>query len=429
MMVKEVRRSPDVWCFALSVAVAAGPLLAEETGKPAVNELVNPLAVPAVAKWLELPQTPPAVQQASYWRRAQGSLASGLVEPPGAAVFVGDQDNASSSPGQVELATASESVGSPRAAALLVVARELAVDAKSPGDLGDVLAQCHRALDASPDKTTALALAQLAAWACNRRGELRAEEGDERAAFDDFQEAILLDPECWQAIHNRGVTLARYGKHTEALADFDRVIALAPEFAIARQNRGEVLGQLDRWRDAVADFTTAIDESPGDATLLAARGHAWRRLGRTKRAASDYNQALRLDPQLADAYAGRGSLFAEQALYEQALDDFREALRLDPEMGPAYQAVAWLISTCPLAAYRHPEKGLEAARRARQLLGDTPELLDTLAAAHANAGEFREAIRFVQQAIVLADAAERPAYEQRLALYRAGRAYRTGGAP
>jgi hypothetical protein len=50
--------------------------------------------------------------------------------------------------------------------------------------------------------------------------------------------------------------------------------------------------------------------------------------------------------------------------------------------------------------------------------------LDTLAAAYAECGKFEDASRWQQRALVLADAEDRSAFRDRLALYETGRPYR-----
>lgn len=456
----------NVWILSLCAAALGGMAW----GQPAEQilpkrGLVNP-ASPAEASRLTLPAKRPTILQANYWRAARPqdpssneqsnhtapdaaeaqqnvpdpaplelpswlkpqALAADSIEPnepPGEAVFV--EDDPEQSPADViKLAIANVERTPSRAAALLVVARELAVEAKSMGDYSDVIHQCHRALDAGADPQTATSLAGLGAWAYNRRGEIRLDMGEEHAAFEDFQEAILLDGDCWPALHNRGVTLARYGKHAEALADFDRVVVLAPDFSVARNNRAEAFSQLKQWRKAIDDYTAVLEVLPDEPAIYNARAYAHHQLGDTPAAVTDYNQAIRLDDSLADAYVGRGSLYAAENMYEQAAADLQRALQLDPRSIGAYRSTAWLLSTCPLSEFRSGEKAIEAAERLAQLLGkEEPIVLDTLAVAHAGAGNFARAITYQQQAIVLADDTDRKSqYAERLSLYRKGKPFR-----
>lgn len=394
---------------------------------------------------LSLPLEKPIGENANFQRPTQPRWTTPpkLKEPEGEAISISDEGDNTHRDARVALTTAYAELVTSETTKLSRTIHTLAAKAESIDELTEIIHKCEeqpKLIDPTGNAVgTDSSIQQLHAWAYTRRGEIRADGGDEHAAFEDFQKALLVDGECWQALHNRGVTLARYAQHLEALADFSRVIELAPAFALARQNRGEVLCQLGRYREAIADYTKAIKRltdsvTPSEAAstaveaqLLVARADAYRQLNETNAAVKDYNLALRLDDSVADAYVGRGNLFAERGLYEQAADDFQMALRADPRSAEAYRSVAWLLSTCPLADYRSAPKAVEAAQRTAQLLGeDHPPVLDILAAAYANAGDFPQAIKLQQQAIVLADdGAERENYQRRLALYRDGQPYRT----
>jgi tetratricopeptide (TPR) repeat protein len=83
------------------------------------------------------------------------------------------------------------------------------------------------------------------------------------------------------------------------------------------------------------------------------------------------------------------------------------------------------MATCPDARYRNADSAVRAAERALELgQKDDYRLLDTLAAAYANAQQFEEAQKTQQQAIQRAPKDEAPILQQRLQLYEAGRPYR-----
>ncbi|MEM6329736.1 MAG: tetratricopeptide repeat protein, partial [Planctomycetota bacterium] len=341
-------------------------------------------------------------------------------------------------PGGIALASANSLADPPTAeqvadaarGARLARAERMAGEARTLGDLTKLIALVcdgrtqREGAGPGPPTLHGPELASVAAWAFNRRGELRAEAGDERLAFDDFQTAIALDARCWAALHNRGVTLARYGHTAEALDDFTRAVRINPDFTPGFANRAELLLQAGQPAAAEQDFSRVLADLPGDARLLAGRAQARAALGRRDDAVRDLNAALRAEPDSAARHAQRGVLFAEAGHYEQAVADFDAALRLDGRCVPAYQGVAWLLATCPDPHFRDPAKALAAAVRA-VTLGDASDgvLLATAAAASAAAGQFDQAVRYQQQAILLLPPDARPTHQQRLALYRAGKPY------
>src|SRR6185295_19613766 len=101
--------------------------------------------------------------------------------------------------------------------------------------------------------------------------------------------------------------------------------------------------------------------------------------------------------------------------YEKALTDFTEAIRLDPNDPVAYNSRAVLRASCPDEKYRDGTKAIADATKACELTDwKDAETLDTLAAAHAEAGDFEIAIEISQQAIDLADDDAKPDLESRL---------------
>ena len=90
-----------------------------------------------------------------------------------------------------------------------------------------------------------------------------------------------------------------------------------------------------------------------------------------------------------------------------------------------HNQLAWLLATCPAADVRVGGEALEHATRACELTGwaDTTAL-DTLAAAHAECGEFAAAVRHAERALALATPPVAAEIDARLAYFRAHRPWR-----
>lgn len=73
-------------------------------------------------------------------------------------------------------------------------------------------------------------------------------------------------------------------------------------------------------------------------------------------------------------------------------------------MSDAHNHLAWLLATCPKDAFRNGAKAVEHARRAAVLSNwKDPGVLDSLAAAYAEAGDFDSAVKWQNQALSFAD--------------------------
>jgi hypothetical protein len=102
---------------------------------------------------------------------------------------------------------------------------------------------------------------------------------------------------------------------------------------------------------------------------------------------------------------------------------------LHPRDATLLEDAAWLLATNPNASVRNGPEAVELAQRAVKLSeGREPAILDTLAAAYAEAGQFDKAVETAIEAHRLAEAAgqrhQARAIEMRLELYRSHKPYR-----
>ena len=74
--------------------------------------------------------------------------------------------------------------------------------------------------------------------------------------------------------------------------------------------------------------------------------------------------------------------------YAEALTWYQEAIEHDPENADAYVELAWLLATHPDKRYRNGQRAISLVRKALAIGSAHPALLEALAAAHAEAGDF-----------------------------------------
>jgi tetratricopeptide (TPR) repeat protein len=138
-------------------------------------------------------------------------------------------------------------------------------------------------------------------------------------------------------------------------------------------------------------------------------------------------EAIRLSPRDADLRRSRADFYEHHREFGKALADRTDAITLAPDSSSAQLELAWMLATCPDAAYRNGKRAVGAATRACELTnGKDANVLDTLAAALAEVGDFEGAIQREQDALGLLpqDSESRREFETRLARYKAGRPYR-----
>lgn len=198
----------------------------------------------------------------------------------------------------------------------------------------------------------------------------------------------------------------------------------SPSFQFAQGLLDRRQGRLNQAVESLVQVTL-LEPRMSEGYLQLAQ--AQEGLHQTRDAIDAYEQFLRLKPEDAGVHGQVGTLLAGEGRLAEATVHFREALRLNPDLISIKNNLAWLLATAPDAVLRNGPEAVKLADEACRATGyQQMDLLDTLAAAYAEVGNFEGAIRVVKLMLsrLSREAAERGALEERLALYEGKRPFR-----
>jgi tetratricopeptide (TPR) repeat protein len=167
--------------------------------------------------------------------------------------------------------------------------------------------------------------------------------------------------------------------------------------------------------------------NPGDAPTYSKRGFFRLSKKEYDDAIADFDEVIKLNPRDARAYYGRALGWKRKREFAKAIADFNNAIQRDPRFAAAYNGRAWLWATCADDKFRDASKAIESAHKACELTSGSRKasFLDTLAAAHAEAGNFADAVKSQTEANdLLAGNEQRKRGEARLILYQEKKPYR-----
>ena len=212
----------------------------------------------------------------------------------------------------------------------------------------------------------------------------------------------------------------------EAIAYYTEDVRHNPNAWNSYLYRGFVWDVKHQYERAIADYTEAIRIYPLWANTFNNRGWTYHRLKRYERAIADYNAAIRLDPHCVLAIVNRGFAREDTDDYYKAIDDFKRAIHEDPKYGRAHGALAWLYATCPDRRFRDGNLAVRSATTACELTRwKDPGKVAILAAAYAEAGDFKKAVQWQRQANDrYLDPEDRRTGRERLALFEAKKPFR-----
>jgi tetratricopeptide (TPR) repeat protein len=260
-------------------------------------------------------------------------------------------------------------------------------------------------------------LALLAAWDV-------ADERPERVWRAAVVEAV---PQSAEALTALGAALDVRAEPERVLDLHARAIGEKPGYPVSYNNLGVALTLLGRNAEAEQLFRAALERLPDFsiahrhlASLLVTRGA-------DAEAAEHFRAALDRDPRDGSALAGLALLAGHAGDAREARRLYERALELNPRERTALNGLAWLLATEPDAALRDGARAVTLAERLVELGGRSdPLVLDTLAAAYAEAGRIEDALATLYEARPLAEAAGESEIEAALERHR--HRYETGEA-
>ena len=96
----------------------------------------------------------------------------------------------------------------------------------------------------------------------------------------------------------------------------------------------------------------------------------------------------------------------------------------------SYNSLAWILSTCPEDRFRNGQQAISMATRACELTQyRNADYIATLAAAHAEAGDFQTAIQTQLKAVEVAPNERKEAMRQNIEAFQNNRPLRDDGRP
>src|SRR5215472_6813181 len=164
--------------------------------------------------------------------------------------------------------------------------------------------------------------------------------------------------------------------------------------------KGDVVG-------AKRNVDTVLQRDPTFWPALYVRAQIYSHQGKYDLALKDCNEALRQDRSVVEAALLRANINARLGKYAEALKEYDYLVSLHPKNVTLARVLtdrAWFYATCPNGSFRNGQQAVKDAKVACSIMVWKDEnMIDTLAAAYAETGDFNSAVQYGAQALAIKD--------------------------
>ncbi len=269
-----------------------------------------------------------------------------------------------------------------------------------------------------------------------RLAELLDADGDADGAAEQLRLAVEASPDDVELRYLLGQALGSAGRLVEAMEQFAGVVDRDPRHVEAHRVLAIAAVRSGYLAPAAAHYRAILNVAPRDVDALFGAAGVAARAGRLEEAVERYRSLLEHAPDHAEGRHGLGLALVRSgpATAAEGAEHLRRAWIADERLLARGNEIAWTLATDGDAGRRDGQLALVLALELNAVTGGVePALLETLAAAQAETGDFDSAVKTVQTALdVVGEDTGRqelpPADRQRLAalLERRLEQYRQG---
>ena len=206
------------------------------------------------------------------------------------------------------------------------------------------------------------------------------------------------------------------------------------ELSEAQSQVGDRRLEAEKFAQAEARYCSAIELWDGNVAAHDGLGAVYMRQRRVDDAIREFEVVARLQPDHLPAQYRVYNAYCLRQDFVAAADALRRITQQAPREVQTRLTLAWLLATCRDDHVRNGEEALRHAQAAQRLTGaDQYDVLDVLAAAHAELGQFDQALSVAEESAKQArqrgHQQRASTIEQRMADYRAGKPCRAPPRP
>jgi len=246
-------------------------------------------------------------------------------------------------------------------------------------------------------------------------------------AVEALGPVVAADPGLQNEQRLLGLALAHLGRDAEARRHLEAAAVASSDDAASQYVLGIVRARLGDVAAAAESFESVLELRPDRLDAVKSLGLAYDHLGRQGPAIEQFRRYLEAAPRDLEVRRRLAKDLELADRMDEAIAAYRATLALDPNEAATRYRLAWLLATNGAPEHRDGPTALDMARQLNAENQQHAALLDLLAAAYAETGQFEQAQRLADEAVELARSAGDEALADQIgsrrALYASGRPF------
>jgi tetratricopeptide (TPR) repeat protein len=198
-------------------------------------------------------------------------------------------------------------------------------------------------------------------------------------------------------------TIRRNDDYVHGVRLWEQVVAYNPQHGRGHRMLARYYFESKRYDDAAAQFQQSVSLHPSVFQTWIEYGNLYFKQENYPEARKRYERATKLNPKSWRAWINLGRCGLVEGDFPAALAATRKAMEAEPDDPTARKQVAWILATAPDEQVRNGREALAILQATKPNAKPVDfQFLEVLAAAHAEAGQFEEAIRVSERGLAAA---------------------------
>jgi len=235
-------------------------------------------------------------------------------------------------------------------------------------------------------------------------------------AIENYNAALDLKPDYWQAHANLSIIFSAMGNHSSAVSHAEKSISIMPQVAELHDNIGTIYRESGNYTESIKSHRNAININPALSSAYFNLGLSCEKDGAINEAIKAFENATDRDKNLIHAHIILGKLLHGEGRMDEAVIALQRAIELRPNLPKVHHDLGRIF-----LEQGKFEEAIASFKRSLESNPDSPETYYNLAIAQQQCGKLDDVIVSYDKALQIDSTRPEMHFNRGVALKERGR--------